>query len=434
MRAVEIIKKKRDGEDLSRAEIDYLIHGICAGTIPDYQTAAFLMAVFFRGMSSAEMSVFTEEMRRSGSVIDLTDIPGRKVDKHSTGGVGDKTSLVVAPALAAAGLVVPMVSGRGLAHTGGTLDKLESIRGFDVRLDPRRFVEVLKEIGVAVVGQGDNLVPADRRLYALRDVTATVDSLPLMASSIMSKKLAEGVDALVLDVKTGSGAFAKTAERAEALARAMVSIGRSFGKNVVALITDMSQPLGRLAGNALEVVECLEVLKGRGPADLIRLCRELSAHAMLAAESVASLEQGRERYDGVVASGAALSKFRDIVRCQGGDVRTVDDYSLFPQAAHQAAVAAPVRGYVESIDAEKVGWAVNLLGAGREHVDSPIDHAVGMQMNAKIGDWVERGAALCTLHYNDPQRLGRARELLGESYRLCDDPPALPELIRKVIT
>ena len=433
MRPVEILKKKRDGLELSRGEIGFLVRGFSSGSIPDSQVSAFLMAVYFRGMTEREMVALTDEMRQSGSILDLSEFSARKVDKHSTGGIGDKTSLIVAPALAAAGLMVPMISGRGLAHTGGTLDKLESIPGFQVRLDPQSFRKSLRATGAAMAGPSDDLVPADRKLYALRDVTATVESHALIASSIMSKKLAEGIDALVLDIKTGSGAFIKEREEAERLARAMVGIGRAFGKKVVALITDMSQPLGEYAGNALEVMECLEVLKGRGPQDVVTLCRELSAYALLAAGVVREAAEGRKVYDDVIRSGEALEKFRAIIRQQRGNADVVDDYGLLPRARFRQAVNSPGKGFVRAIDAEKAGWAVNILGAGRERVDSAVDPAVGMQTHKKTADPVERGEPLCTLHYNDPQRFEAARRLLADCYSLTDHPPSPPALILKVI-
>ncbi|MBM3789852.1 MAG: thymidine phosphorylase, partial [Acidobacteria bacterium] len=319
------------------------VHRFSRGLVPDYQVSAFLMAVYFRGMSGPETVALTEAMQTSGALLDLTDLPGRKVDKHSTGGVGDKTSLVVAPAVAAGGLTVPMISGRALAHTGGTLDKLESIPGFQVRLGRERFKEILRDIGVALIGQTDDLVPADRKLYALRDVTATVDSLPLIASSIMSKKLAEGIDGLVLDVKTGSGAFARSGEQAEALARAMVEIGNACRCRTVALITGMDQPLGECVGNSLEVEECVEVLRGRGPEDLRRLCEELAAHCFRVGQAVTGLDAGRELYRKMIAEGRALDKFREVVRLQGGDPAVLDDCSGCPRPGTVARFRLPAR-------------------------------------------------------------------------------------------
>jgi pyrimidine-nucleoside phosphorylase len=434
MRAVDIIRKKRDGNELSRDELAFLIRGYSAGKIPDYQLSAWLMAVFLRGMSAAETAALTEEMRRSGAVLDLSTIPGRKVDKHSTGGVGDKTSLVIAPAVAAAGVTVPMMSGRGLGHTGGTLDKLEAISGFQVRLSPAQFHEQLATLHVAMMGQTVDLVPADRKLYALRDVTATVESYPLIASSIMSKKLSEGIDGLVLDIKTGNGAFMKTEEQAEILGRIMIGIGSEFGVRVTGLITDMNQPLGDFVGNALEVIECLDVLKGGGPADLMLLCEELSAHCLLLGDAVGTLEDGRQAYRDVIASGRALDRFREIVRQQGGEPGVVDDYSRFPRARFEAPLPAASAGYIAAMDTEAIGIAMCILGAGRETVDSAIDPAVGMRVVKKIGDRVEAGEPIAVIYYNDAARHEEAQRRLMESYRYSEEPVARPELIKKVLS
>jgi len=433
MRAVDLIRKKRDGGELTSEELAFLIQSYTSDKIPDYQISAFLMAVFFRGMTDHEMAVMTEEMRRSGVVIDLSSIPGRKVDKHSTGGVGDKTSLVLAPAVAAAGVTVPMISGRGLAHTGGTLDKLESIPGFNVRLSPQRFKEMLAAIGVSLIGQTEDLVPADRKLYALRDVTATVESYTLIAASIMSKKLAEGIDGLVLDVKTGSGAFMRLQEDAERLAQAMVGIGKSCGKRVVALITDMNQPLGEYVGNSLEVIECLEVLKGRGPGDLVALCEELSAYCLFLGEGASSLEGARQLYRKTIASGEALAKFREIIQAHGGDPSVVEDYRKLPKARNQESLPSAASGFIQSMETQKIGIAMCVLGAGRERVDSVIDPAVGMRMHKRIGDPVERGEPLCTLFYNDEGRLREARRLLLESFSFSTTRPKPPALVKKII-
>jgi pyrimidine-nucleoside phosphorylase len=433
MRAVDLLRKKRDGAELTGEEIAFLVRGYTSGEVPDYQISAWLMAVVFRGLNERETAALTESMRRSGAVLDLRALPGRKVDKHSTGGVGDKTSLVLAPAVAAAGVTVPMISGRGLAHTGGTLDKLESIPGFDVGLGLERLREVLAAIGVALTGQTADLVPADRKLYALRDVTATVDCIPLIVASIMSKKLAEGIGGLVLDVKTGSGAFMKRPEDSERLARAMVDIGRQCGTEVVALVTDMSQPLGELAGNALEVVEALEVLKGRGPEDLVALCRELSAWCLVLGGAAQDVAGGRAVYDETVRSGRALEKFRRIVEHQGGDAGVVDDYGRLPQARHRAQLPSPAAGFVEAMDTEKIGLALCVLGAGRETVDAKIDPAVGIRVHKKIGDAVAEGEPLVTLFYNDAARCDEARRMLAESYRFSRAAVARPELIQRVI-
>jgi pyrimidine-nucleoside phosphorylase len=429
-----MIRKKRMGGELSRDEIAFLIRGYSKGEIPDYQVSAFLMAVVFRGMTDQEMAAMTEEMRESGSVIDLGDLPGRKVDKHSTGGVGDKTSLVIAPVVAAAGIIVPMISGRGLAHTGGTLDKLEAIPGFNVRLSPDRFKKILACVGACLIGQTEDLVPADRKLYALRDVTGTVDSHPLIATSIMSKKLAEGIDALVLDVKTGSGAFMKRSEDAETLARAMVAIGKSCGKRMAALMTDMNQPLGEYAGNSLEVLECLEVLKGRGTEDLVALCQELSAYCLWFGEAVPDVDHGRKLFRELIDSGRALDKFREMVRSQDGDASVVDDYSALPQARFESSVPSPEKGYLQSMDTEMIGLAIGVLGAGRETIDSPIDHAVGVRFHKKIGDPLKTGEALCTVYYNDEARHAEARRRLLASYRFSPAPVERPELVKKVIS
>ena len=434
IRPAELIHRKRDGDELSAEEVFDLVLGYTRGAVPDYQMSAFLMAVAFRGMTSQEMAAMTEEMRGSGSVIDLADLPGRKVDKHSTGGVGDKTSLVIAPVVAAAGITVPMISGRGLAHTGGTLDKLEAIPGFNVRLSPERFKEILARVGACLIGQTEDLVPADRKLYALRDVTGTVDSHPLIATSIMSKKLAEGIDGLVLDVKTGSGAFMKSNEDAETLAQAMVDIGKSCGKRMVALITDMNQPLGEYAGNALEILECLDVLKGGGPEDLVTLCRELSAYCLWFGEAVPDVDQGRKLFHKMIESGRALDKFREIVQSQGGDASVVDDASVLPRARHQSPLSASAHGYLEGMDTEKIGLAIGVLGAGRETVDSKIDHAVGVRFHKRIGEAVATGEPLCTVYYNDDARHREAGRRLLESYTFSPAPVEPPKLIKKIIS
>ena len=434
MRAVDIVRRKRDGLELSPPEISFLIRGYSTGSIPDYQMAAFLMSVFFRGMSEREVASLTEEMRTSGEVVDLDSIPGRKVDKHSTGGVGDKTSLIIAPVVASCGVTVPMVSGRGLGHTGGTLDKLESIPGFQVRLSLERFRELLAAKGLSFIGQTDTLVPADRKLYSLRDVTATVESRPLIVASIMSKKLAEGIDGLVLDVKTGSGAFMKSQEDAEILARAMVGIGIACGKQVVALITDMDQPLGEYAGNALEVVECIEVMKGRGASDLVSLSEELSAHCLVVGGAAANPEKGASMFRAAIASGRALDRFRDIIRLQGGDPGVTEDYSVLPQARNRAELPAASSGFIKSMDTQQIGLALCVLGAGRETVDSVIDPAVGIKIHKKIGDPIDAGESLCTIYYNDDQRFEDAREKLAESYGYSPSPVERPVLVKKIIS
>ncbi len=401
MLPAEIIQAKRDGRPLAPEQIRALIDGFTRGEIPDYQMSAFCMAVFFRGMTEAETGALTEAMLRSGDVLDLSDVPGVKVDKHSTGGVGDKVSIALAPIAAACGVVVPMISGRGLGHTGGTLDKLESIPGFQVRLGVERFREVLLEAGACLIGQTERLAPADRKLYALRDVTATVESIPLIASSIMSKKLAEGIDGLVLDVKVGSGAFMKRPEDAERLARALCALGRGMGKRVVALLTGMDQPLGAAVGNALEVKEAVELLRGGGPPDLRQVTLELAAEMVLLAGRAPSLEEARRAAREVVDDGRGFSKLCRIVAAQGGDPEALLDFTLLPQAKGTLAVRAPAAGFVQALDAEAIGLAAVALGAGRARVEDAVDHGVGLIVHRKVGDRVEAGEPLCTVYWGE---------------------------------
>jgi pyrimidine-nucleoside phosphorylase len=433
VRAVDIIQRKRDGLELSAGEIDFLVRGYAEGRIPDYQASALAMAVYFRGMTPAETVALTESMMRTGEVLDLQDLPGPKVDKHSTGGVGDKTSLILAPVVAACGVNVPMISGRGLGHTGGTLDKLESIPGFSVRLSLADFRAVLEQTRLAIIGQTPEIAPADKKLYALRDVTGTVESRPLIAASIMSKKMAEGIDALVLDVKTGDGAFMKSFEDSKALAETMVEIGRGMGKKVAALITDMEQPLGHAVGNALEVVECLDTLKGRGPKDLESLSLELAGWMLHLAGVAANLDAARSRARDALVSGAGLRKFRQVVERQGGDPRVVDDPHLLPRAREVIPIPAEKDGRVVAIAARAVGHAAMLLGAGRETVDSVIDPAVGLVLQKKVGDLVIAGEPYVTLHVNDRGRLDEALALLKEAIRFGPEAPARTRLIHHVI-
>jgi len=434
IRAIDVIRKKRDGQELSHAEIEYFIRAYTSGEIPDYQVSAWLMAVILRGLTRAETSVLTDAMLRSGEVFDLSEFPVKKVDKHSTGGVGDKTSLVLAPLAAAGGLIVPMISGRGLGHTGGTLDKLESIPGFNVNLSVLEFRKVLKACGCAMIGQTSKIAPADRQLYALRDVTGTVESPHLICASIMSKKLAEGIDALVLDVKTGSGAFMKKEEDAVFLAELMVETGERMGKSVVALITNMDQPLGMHVGNSLEVVEVLEVLRGHGPDDLRELCLELAGwmfHLGGAADTVA---QGKLEAERLITSGKALEKFREMVALQGGDARALDDPSRLPRAKHIRDVSSPKDGYITAIDCEAVGTACVVLGGGREKKEDAVDPAVGMVLHRKVGDQVTVGQPLCTVHFNSETRAASATKLLLESYQITDAPVAVAKpLVHRVI-
>jgi pyrimidine-nucleoside phosphorylase len=434
MRAVDLIRRKRDSGELTPEEIHQLISAYTRGDVPDYQMSAWLMAVVLRGMTRPEIAALTEAMLHSGSVLDFSDLAGRKVDKHSTGGVGDKTSLVIAPIVAAGGLKVPMISGRGLGHSGGTLDKLESIPGFNVNLSLLEFRHVLATCGCALIGQTAEIAPADKKIYALRDVTGTVESPALICASIMSKKLAEGIDALVLDVKTGSGAFMKKIEDAENLAALLVETGKRMGKKVVALLTDMNQPLGRKAGNAMEVAESIEVLAGAGPADLRDLCLDLAAWMFFLGERVKTVEEGKKLSADLIASGQAREKFREIVGLQGGDVGVVDDPHRLAHARQTLHVASSANGYISSIQCEQLGVACVVLGGGREKKEDKIDPAVGLEFHKRIGDAVKRGEHLCTLHYNSEARLAEAQHLVETAYRItAEKPSSLPPLIYRII-
>jgi pyrimidine-nucleoside phosphorylase len=391
------------------------------------------MAIFFRGMTPPETVALTEAMMGTGEVLDLSDLPGPKVDKHSTGGVGDKTSLVLAPLAAACGVYVPMISGRGLGHTGGTLDKLEAIPGFRVDLSLSEFRAVLRKTGLGLIGQTAEIAPADRKLYALRDVTATVESRPLIAASIMSKKMAEGIDALVLDVKTGDGAFLKPFEESRALADAMVKIGRGMGKKVAALITDMDQPLGRAVGNAIETAECIETLKGRGPRDLESLSLELTAWMLMLGGVAPSLEAARTRARAALAAGAGLRKFQEVIEEQGGDPRVCDEPWLLPRARETVDLTAEEDGRVARIGCRAVGHAAMLLGAGRETVDSRIDPAVGLVLRKKVGELVMQGEPLITVHVNDRRRMGEAMAILREAVKIAPEASPPGQLIKDVI-
>ncbi|PYT63045.1 MAG: thymidine phosphorylase [Acidobacteria bacterium] len=434
MRAVDLIRKKRDSGELSREEIEFLVSGYTRGDIPDYQMAAWLMAVWIRGMNRSELVALTEVMLYSGQVLTHADIPGKKVDKHSTGGVGDKTSLILAPIVAAGGLTVPMISGRGLGHTGGTLDKLEAIPGFNVNLSLEEFRHVLRECGMALIGQTAEIAPADKKIYALRDVTSTVENIGLICASIMSKKLAEGIDALVLDVKTGSGAFMKKEEESVRLAEVMVETGKRMGKKVVALITGMDEPLGRMAGHSNEVFESVEVLKGRGPADLRDLSLDLSAWMFFLGERTESVEEGRRLAETMVATGQALEKFREGIRLQGGDERVVDAPERLPQARFRAEVVSSVSGYITATNCEQFGTALAMLGGGREKKEDKIDHAVGLEFHKRIGDSVEKGEKLVTIYYNNDVKLAEAKTLIAGSYVSGQSAPSEKRvLIRSII-
>ncbi len=434
MRVVDLIRRKRDSGELTRDEIEELIAAYTRGDIPDYQMSAWLMAVVLRGMTRPEIAALTEAMLHSGCVLDFSGLPGRKVDKHSTGGVGDKPSLVIAPIVAAGGVKVPMISGRGLGHSGGTLDKLESIPGFNVNLSLADFRRVLETCGCALIGQTAEIAPADKKIYALRDVTGTVESPALICASIMSKKLAEGIDALVLDVKTGSGAFMKKIEDAVNLAELLVDTGKRMGKNVVALLTDMNQPLGRKAGNAMEVAESIEVLNGAGPADLRELCLELAAWMFFLGQRVKSVEEGKKLSAELIASGLARGKFREIVGLQGGDVGVIDDPRRLAHARQTLDVTSPADGFIAETQCEQLGVACVVLGGGREKKEDTIDPAVGLEFHKRIGDAVERGEPLCTLHYNAEGRLEEARNLVEKAYQIEQEKPkVVPPLIHRVI-
>jgi len=412
MRAYDLIKKKRDRGTLSRDEILALVDGYVDGSVADYQMSAFAMAVFFNGLSGDELAALTHAMLHSGDVLTLDDTPGIKVDKHSTGGVGDKISLPLAPAVAACGVPVPMISGRGLGHTGGTLDKLESIPGFRVDLTVDDYRRLVRTVGCCLIGQTARLAPADKKLYALRDVTATVDCIPLITSSILSKKLAEGIDALVLDVKFGSGAFMKRHADAETLARTMVDIATRMGKRCVARLTNMDQPLGVMVGNALEVQESLDVLEGKGPRDIRALTVELGAEMLVLGGVAKTLDDGRGQIAATLDDGRAMKKFAEIIAAQGGDARVTTDRSRLPHAPKKQDVAAPRDGVVSAVDAEKVGVASMLLGGGRARSADAIDPRVGLAVHARIGDRVQKGQALFTLHHDDKGRDDAARMLV----------------------
>jgi len=433
-RAIDVIRKKRDGGELSANEIEALVNAYTHGDIPDYQVSAWLMAVVLRGMTRPETAALTDAMLHSGEVLDLSSLPAKKVDKHSTGGVGDKTSLVLAPLAAAAGVAVPMISGRGLGHTGGTLDKLEAIPGFNVNLSVAQFRRVLESCGCAMIGQTAEIAPADRKLYALRDVTGTVESPYLICASIMSKKLAEGIDALVLDVKTGSGAFMKREEDAVFLAQLMVETGERMGKQMVALITDMDQPLGNVIGNALEVVEVIDILRGKGPEDLRQLCVELAAWMLYLGGAAKNVSAGKTLSEKLIDSGQALERFQQMVELQGGDPRAIDDPKKLPQSQHTATITSKKSGYIASLQCEQIGTACVILGGGREKKEDSVDPSVGIVLHKKVGDAVSAGEPFATIHYNSQSRAENAGQWLEQSYQIADSAPREKRpLIHRVI-
>jgi len=433
MRAVDIIRRKRQGEELTRDEIEWIVLDFTRGEIPDYQMAAWMMAVVWRGMSERETLDLTMTMAHSGDMLDLSSIAPVVVDKHSTGGVGDKTTLFVAPLVACLGLPVGKMSGRGLGFSGGTLDKLEAIPGFVANLTREQFLEQVKRHGIAVIGQSADLAPADGKMYALRDVTATVESLPLIASSIMSKKIAAGADAIVLDVKVGSGAFMKTKEEARALAETMVAIGRGVGRQVAAVISDMEQPLGNAVGNALEVAEAIDALRGHGPADFVEHCLVIASEMLLLAGACDNVDAARTMLLQAIDSGQATAKFREWIGAQGGDAGVVDDVGLMAQARLVEDLLSPQSGCVAAINAMQVGLATVALGAGREKKGEAIDHAVGVVLKRKVGDRAKKGEPLLTIHANDERRLDQAKEALLGAYAWSDMPVQAPALILEVI-
>ena len=433
MRTVDLIHRKRDGEELSVEEIRYLIEGYTEGDIPDYQLSAFLMAVFFSGMTDREVGALTDCMVSSGQTVDLSSVPGVKVDKHSTGGVGDKTSLIAAPLAAAAGAVVPMISGRALGHTGGTLDKLESIPGFRTDLTIDEFREQLLGHRLAFIGQTPEVAPADGKLYSLRDATATIESIPLIASSIMSKKLAVGLDALVLDVKVGAGAFMKRQVDARRLAQMMVSIGRRLDKRVQALITDMNQPLGYAIGNALEVMEVSQTLQNVGPNDLTRLSLELAARMIYLGRVTATLDEARELAQQCLLDGLGYRKFRDVIQAQGGNPQVLDRFELLPNATGVREIPSPRAGFVSAIDAEDIGRASSMIGAGRDRKEDLVDHAVGVILEVKIGQRIDAGGVLCRLYYTKDEKVEEAAQLIEDAFRISTHEPEERELILEVV-
>lgn len=433
MNMVDIITKKRDGGELSPEEIHFFIDNYVKGSIPDYQASALLMAIYFRGLSRAEIFALTEAMEFSGDVEDLSDLPGVKVDKHSTGGVGDKTTLVVAPVAAAAGVTVAKMSGRGLGFTGGTADKLEAIPGFRTRLEPEEFRRQLAELGLAVITQTGSITPADKKIYALRDVTGTVESPGLIASSIMSKKLAAGSDGIVLDVKCGSGALLKDLAEAENMAELMIDIGRNAGRKMVAVISDMSQPLGQAVGNALEVEEAIQVLKGGGPEDLRQLCLELAGEMIWLGGRAESFQEGKNIARKVLEDGSALEKFREMVRRQGGDDRIIEEPDRMGSSRYSRDVFAERDGFIAEMAAQEIGRASQHLGAGRLRKEDEIDFTAGIRMHVRIGNFVKEGDVLATLYGADSRRLEEAETILEAAIRISSEPAAPPKLIKKII-
>ena len=434
MRIYDIIRKKRDSHELSKAEIEFFVDKYSKGEIPDYQASALLMAIYLNKMNKEETVYLTEAMMNSGDVIDLSEIDGIKVDKHSTGGVGDKTTIALAPLVAACGAPVAKMSGRGLGHTGGTLDKLEAIPGFSIEMEAKKFIDSVNEHKIAVCGQTATIAVADKKMYALRDVTATVDNISLIAASIMCKKLASGANAILLDVKTGDGAFMKTLDDSFELAKAMVDIGNGMNRETIGMITDMDEPLGFAVGNSLEVIEAIETLKGNGPKDFVSLCETLGAYMLVLAKTVDTFEEGVEKIREAISSGSALEKLKVFIENQGGDKRVVDDYSLFPQANIVVPIKAHRSGYISRIEAEEVGVSAMILGAGRETKDDELDLAAGIILNNKVGDYVNEGDILATMYLNKEEKLESAKERFIGAYSIVDEKVEPKKLVYGVVT
>lgn len=433
MRMFDIIAKKRDGKVLTSEEIEFFVNGYVNGDIPDYQISALLMAIYLNGMNVDETTTLTMLMARSGEVIDLSSIPGIKVDKHSTGGVGDKTTFIISPIVASCGVPVAKMSGRGLGHTGGTIDKMESIPGMKTNIDREEFFDIVRNVGACVIGQSGNIVPADKKLYALRDVTATIESIPLIASSIMSKKLAAGSDAILLDVKTGSGAFMKTTDEAIELAKAMVAIGEKVGRKTIALITDMDRPLGKSIGNALEMKEVCDTLKGKGPKDLTELCLTLATN-MLYLAGKGSLDDCYNLAKDALESGKAFEKLKEMVKAQGGDVSVIEDNSKFESSKVAKGLAAAQEGYIYSMDTEKCGIASMILGAGREKKEDTIDYSAGVIIHKKIGDYVKRGDLIASLYSSSEEKCINSSRLLGEAIKISSAEPVVKPIVLARVT
>lgn len=433
MRMYDLIEKKKHGKALSVEEIDWFIRDYTDGKIPDYQVSALLMAIYFQGMNKEETAALTLAMAKSGEMLDLNEIHGIKVDKHSTGGVGDKTSLVIGPMVAALGVPVAKMSGRGLGHTGGTIDKLEAIKGFSTSIDKETFIHNVNTIHLAIAGQTANLAPADKKLYALRDVTATVDQISLIASSIMSKKIASGADAIVLDVKTGSGAFMREEKDAMALAETMVDIGEGLNRKTTAVISDMNQPLGKAVGNSLEVIEAIETLKGNGPKDLLEICLELASFMVLYAKKAETIEEAKEMLRRTITEGSAIEQFKRFVAAQGGDPDFVDHTDRFEKASIVEGIYAQEEGYILQVETEEVGYAAMILGGGRETKESVIDLSVGFIIEKKIGDYLQKGDLIATVYGNDPKKVEQGKERFLQAYTFTKEAVEAKTLIKRVI-